>query len=129
MDSKLILAGINPHCGENGLLGSEDKNLVEAIDIIKSKFSIDITGPVAADSVLLSDYKPSNIFIFPFHDQGLGVFKSIHKFSGINITLGLKFLRLSPDHGTAFGIYGMDKANYLGQFFINNFIKRLGQNE
>jgi len=90
----IIFICYNPHCGENGTLGNED---ITINNVIK-KFS-KIKGPVAADSAFIN-VKKNTLFITSYHDQGLIPFKSLNKF-GINFTLGLKYRRLSPAHGTA----------------------------
>ena len=91
---EIIFICYNPHCGENGTLGDEDM----IINRVVKKLSL-IKGPVAADSAFKS-FKKNTLFITTYHDQGLIPFKSLNK-SGINLTLGLKYRRLSPIHGTA----------------------------
>ena len=90
----IIFICYNPHCGENGTLGNEDM----IINKVLKKLSL-IKGPAAADSAFKS-FKKNTLFITTYHDQGLIPFKSLNK-SGINLTLGLKYRRLSPIHGTA----------------------------
>jgi 4-hydroxythreonine-4-phosphate dehydrogenase len=108
---KFTFLGINPHASEGGLIGQEDEILVEAIKILKSKFSaIEFNGPISGDTAY--HLYSGEILVSPFHDQGLTLFKTAFGYSGANITLGLPFLRLSPDHGTAFNLYGQDRANF-----------------
>ena len=111
---KVVFSGINPHAGENGLIGDEDKNISLVIDKLSKSFpNIFFEGPLAADSMHLN--KDSSILkVFAYHDQGLTYFKSQYQFIGANVSLGLPFLRLSVDHGTAFELFGKNQANYMG---------------
>lgn len=113
---KIIFSGINPHAGENGLLGNEDENISLAIKRVKHDFKQkEVIGPLAGDS--LHQYKsPNYLKVFSYHDQGLVYFKGLYGFMGANITLGLPFLRVSVDHGTAFDLFGKNQANYMGSF-------------
>lgn len=113
----IVIAGINPHSGENGLLGNEDQKIIEAIKILKNKYSqLNFIGPVSGDT--LSRYADEKTIIMSmFHDQGLSFFKSLYKTIGINISLGMPFVRLSVDHGTAFDLFGKNQAQYIGCFY------------
>ncbi len=112
--SKFAIAGINPHAGENGLLGSEDQVLATLIQKLKKKNShLEILGPLPGDTLHLKS-RPDTLLIYLYHDQGLCWFKGAHGLIGANITLGLPFIRLSVDHGTAFDLYGKNKADYRG---------------
>ena len=116
--NNVFIAGINPHAGENGLIGSEDTNIQNAITRLKEKFkNHHFHGPLPGDTMNFSHKNNSDLFIYPFHDQGLGVFKSLKKTYGINFTLGLPYIRLSVDHGTAFSLYGKNCANYSGALY------------
>lgn len=108
------VAGINPHAGENGLMGSEDQELKKLLDKLqKDHLSLTINGPLPGDTLHMKS-RPDNLLIYLFHDQGLTWFKGLHGLIGANITLGLPFIRLSVDHGTAFDLYGKNKADYRG---------------
>lgn len=114
LPKKIIFAGINPHCGENGLIGIEDESIEDSIPFLKEDYpNIEFVGPKSADT-LHSNQDDDTVFVYAYHDQGLPVFKSQTGFNGLNITLGLPFLRISPDHGTAFEIFDKDCANYMG---------------
>ena len=106
----VYLAGVNPHAGENGLLGIEESLFSTLPSYIK--------GPLPADSIhlYLKEKKPQ-VFIFNYHDQALTLFKSRYGIMGSNITFGLPFLRLSVDHGTAFNLYGKNKADPTGCYY------------
>lgn len=117
----VIFAGLNPHAGENGLLGKEESLFFnEAIIELKKKFPlINFSNPLAADSIHKYTCNKS-LKVFCYHDQGLVYFKSKYNFIGANITLGLPFQRISVDHGTAFDLYLKNKANYMGCYTILN---------
>lgn len=94
------LLGLNPHNAEFRKNSEEVKVILPAIKRLK-KEGIKILGPFVADTIFIKDYKNYDIIVGMYHDQVLAPFKSIFKFDAINITLGLKYLRLSPDHGVA----------------------------
>ncbi|OUR92965.1 hypothetical protein A9Q84_20875 [Halobacteriovorax marinus] len=116
---EIIFSGINPHCGEGGLLGHEDQVIDEAIIELKKEFKINFLGPVSGDTLHFHNNNlKKQLKVYMFHDQGLPVFKDKFKTIGLNITLGLPFLRMSVDHGTAFDLYGKDKADYSGCYYM-----------
>ena len=107
-----LTAGLNPHAGENGLLGTEEE--MEIIPAIKEaqREGINISGPYPPDVVFRKCLNKSDkISIALYHDQGCIPFKLESFESGVNVTLGLPFIRTSPDHGTAYDIAGKGKAN------------------
>lgn len=122
---RVIFSGINPHNGEDGLMGDEEKHIFSAITSLKKSFRhIEFLGPYPGDTLIFNDLKNTDLVIFSAHDQGLGIFKQQSGLLGINITYGLPFLRISPDHGTAFDLYLKNKANYYGcLYLLENFIK------
>jgi len=97
---KIVFLGINPHLNELDKNSEERKILIPVIKKLR-KNKININGPVSVDQIFLSKKFDFNILVGMYHDQVLGPFKTLFKFDAINITLGLKFLRVSPDHGTA----------------------------
>ncbi len=106
-----LISGLNPHSGENGFLGIEERDeIIPAIENLKSE--IDIKGIFPPDVVFLKakDIKDS-VVISWYHDQGLIPFKLLNIHSGVNITLGLPYIRTSPDHGTAYDIAGKGIAD------------------
>ena len=111
-DFRIAVCGINPHAGENGLLGMEDELKVSPAVQKFQKEGYCVEGPLPADSVF---YKASrgeyDIVIAMYHDQGLAPFKLLHFMDGVNVTLGLPVIRTSPDHGTAFDIAGKGIAD------------------
>ncbi len=131
--NRYLVAGLNPHAGENGLIGQEDKRVSQAVKRVSDKAKIDITGPYPGDTMLNERKDPQDVMVYLFHDQGLGLFKGLQGFIGSNITLGLTYPRLSPDHGTSFGLFGKNSADYRGcQFSLKQSLQILrtlyGQN-
>tara|TARA_X000000950_G_C13828458_1_gene625044 strand:+ start:131 stop:1057 length:927 start_codon:yes stop_codon:yes gene_type:complete len=111
------LTGINPHAGEYGEIGHEDRIINEIINNYKFN-NFKIKGPLPADSLFNNNIKSNKaIDFFMYHDQALTSFKSRNKLIGINITLGLPFIRLSVDHGTAPNLYNKDLASPIGCYY------------
>lgn len=111
---RILISGLNPHAGENGMLGSEDQRVTDAIKRLRSKTKFDVSGPYPGDTMLLEQMSQQDLLVYLFHDQGLGVFKGLQGFIGSNITLGLPYPRVSPDHGTSFSLFGKNLADYRG---------------
>ena len=109
---KIGVAGLNPHAGESGLLGGEERRIITpAIRSAKRK-GLNVTGPWPADTLFHKAYLGEfDAVVAMYHDQGLAPLKMIAFDSGVNLTLGLPFVRTSPDHGTAFDIAGKGIAN------------------
>ncbi len=109
---RFLVSGLNPHAGEEGLLGSEEINeILPAIQTAQKK-GLSISGPFPPDIVFRNALnQPDIIVIALYHDQGLIPFKLEVFDQGVNVTLGLPFIRTSPDHGTAFDIAGKGIAN------------------
>ena len=107
-----LVSGLNPHAGEEGLLGSEEiEEILPALKVAQNK-GMRISGPFPPDVVFRNAInQPDSIVIALYHDQGLIPFKLLSFEKGVNITLGLPFVRTSPDHGTAFDIAGKGIAN------------------
>jgi 4-hydroxythreonine-4-phosphate dehydrogenase len=108
----IALAGINPHAGENGLLGKEEQEiLIPAMKKLKEK-GFPVHGPVPADTVFRAALQGRyDAVIAMYHDQGFGPMKTLDLAHGVNCTLGIPFVRTSPDHGTAFDIAGKGMAD------------------
>ena len=109
---KIAVLGINPHTGDNGVIGSEDDDVMRpTLKKIKESGKL-IFGPYAADSFFGSDnYKSFDAIIASYHDQGLIPFKTLSFGQGVNFTAGLNRVRTSPDHGTAYEIAGKGVAD------------------
>ncbi|UZK69971.1 4-hydroxythreonine-4-phosphate dehydrogenase PdxA [Sphingomonas sp. S1-29] len=108
---RLAFAGLNPHAGEDGALGTEEIEIITpAIELLRAE-GIDAVGPLAADTMFHARARAGyDAAICCYHDQALIPLKTLHFDEGVNITLGLPIVRTSPDHGTAFGIAGKDCA-------------------
>jgi 4-hydroxythreonine-4-phosphate dehydrogenase len=109
---RLAVAGLNPHAGEQGALGDEDLTVVgAAIERLKAE-GIDARGPLPADSLFHRAARASyDVALAMYHDQALIPIKTLAFDHAVNVTLGLPFVRTSPDHGTAFDIAGTGRAN------------------
>lgn len=109
---KVAVLGLNPHCGDNGVIGNEDDKLIRpTLAKIKESGKL-VFGPYAADGFFGSEnYKKFDGVLAMYHDQGLVAFKTLAFGQGVNFTAGLSEIRTSPDHGTAFEIAGKGTAN------------------
>lgn len=107
---RIAVLGLNPHAGEGGLMGDEDRNI-----ILPACKELEALGPLPGDSVF-QDYKKYDAIIAMYHDQGLAPFKALAK-DGVNITIGLPIIRTSPIHGTA-----CDLVGDLGKVNCNSFM-------
>jgi 4-hydroxythreonine-4-phosphate dehydrogenase len=109
---RLALAGLNPHAGEGGAMGREEIEIIApAIEELRRE-GIDVVGPLPADTMFhAAARKKYDAALTMYHDQGLIPIKTLAFDEGVNVTLGLPFIRTSPDHGTAFDIAGTGRAN------------------
>lgn len=110
---KIAVLGLNPHCGDGGVIGSEDDTLLKpTLKKIFDKGTL-VFGPFSADSFFGSNhYEKYDAIIAAYHDQGLIPFKTLSFGRGVNYTAGLNKIRTSPDHGTAFDIAGKNQADF-----------------
>lgn len=109
---RIAVCGLNPHAGEDGLLGDEDQRLIEPAIRIAQSNGIDATGPYPADTVFLAALKGKfDLVVAMYHDQGLIPVKLLARDRAVNMTVGLPVVRTSPDHGTAFDIAGKNQAD------------------
>jgi len=110
-NASIIVTGLNPHCESNYKDSEENRIIKPAINSLKKNYS-KISGPHAADSAFIkNNLKGVDVVVGMYHDQVLGPIKSIHNFDAINITLGLPFFRISPDHGPNNKMIGKNKSN------------------
>lgn len=126
--SRVGVCGLNPHAGESGNLGTEDQELISpAIEALQA-YGMDVHGPLPADTLfhlaLRGDY---DAVVAMYHDQGLGPLKMVAFDQGVNWTLGLPFVRTSPDHGTAYDLAGRGKANPSSMLAAIRLAQRLAQ--
>ena len=101
---RIAVLGINPHCGDQGVIGNEEERIIHPVVQKLYKEGILVFGTYSADSFFVSDYKHFDGVIAPYHDQGLIPFKMMSFGKGVNFTAGLSKIRTSPDHGTAYAI-------------------------
>jgi 4-hydroxythreonine-4-phosphate dehydrogenase len=120
---KIGILGLNPHNAELRNNSEEKKIIMPAILKLKKK-GISVKGPLVADTIFINDYKKYDIIVGMFHDQVLIPFKTLYKFDAINITLGLKYLRVSPDHGIAKNLIGTNKADATSLLKCINFVNK-----
>jgi 4-hydroxythreonine-4-phosphate dehydrogenase len=109
---RLAIAGLNPHAGEDGLLGDEEIRVIRpAIDRL-AELGIAVRGPLPADTLFHAAARRTyDTALCMYHDQALVAIKTLAFDEAVNVTLGLPFVRTSPDHGTAFDIAGTGRAN------------------
>jgi 4-hydroxythreonine-4-phosphate dehydrogenase len=103
---------LNPHAGEGGELGDEEKLTIGPAVLAMQRQQLDVVGPMSADTLFYRAYKGDfDAVVAMYHDQGLAPLKMVAFESGVNWTLGLPFIRTSPDHGTAYDIAGRGVAD------------------
>ncbi len=109
---RIAVAGLNPHAGEGGAMGSQEQEWISQLIRDVAAEGIDVTGPWPADTLFHKAAREKyDVAIAMYHDQALIPIKTLDFDKGVNVTLGLPFVRTSPDHGTAFDIAGQGKAN------------------
>lgn len=109
---RIAVAGLNPHAGEGGAMGEEELNWMNATIADLQAEGLDLTGPMSADTMFHARARAGyDAAVCAYHDQALIPIKTIGFDEGVNVTLGLPFIRTSPDHGTAFDIAGKGLAN------------------
>lgn len=110
----IALLGLNPHAGENGLIGTEEKTLLQPLLKWAKAQKIPTVGPLPPDTAFNKELQPKfSVYLGLYHDQALIPFKAVHGFmDGVHITLGLDLVRTSVDHGTAKDLVGKNKAHY-----------------
>ena len=121
---KIALLGLNPHCETIDKFNEDEKILKPAIKYISSK-KIDVTGPYSADTAFLKkNRKNFDVIVGMYHDQVLTPIKTIFEYDAINITLGLPFIRISPDHGPNQKMLGQNKSNPLSLVRAIEFLEK-----
>jgi 4-hydroxythreonine-4-phosphate dehydrogenase len=110
--ARVAVCGLNPHCGEGGEFGDEEPRIVEPAIAALCQRGFDVVGPISGDTVFHHALQGEfDAVVAMYHDQGLAPLKTVAFDTGINWTLGLPFIRTSPDHGTAYNIAGQGIAN------------------
>ena len=109
---RIAVCGLNPHAGENGIIGDEDERVIAAAIDVARQQGVHVTGPCPGDTIFISAASGNyDLVVAMYHDQGLIPVKLLGWNQAINVTLGLPIVRTSPDHGTAFDIAGRNKAD------------------
>ncbi|KPJ79353.1 MAG: hypothetical protein AMS19_11355 [Gemmatimonas sp. SG8_23] len=123
------LCALNPHASDGGLFGDEESRVFEPAGRDARERGIDVRGPLPADTVFSRALTGTfDAVVAPYHDVGMAAFKTVSFGSGVNVTLGLPFVRTSPDHGTAFDIAGTGTADASSMLEALNLASRLAEN-
>ena len=129
-NARIAVAGLNPHAGEGGLLGDEERRIIGPAVKRAAHRGIDASGPYSADTLFYrAAHGEFDAVVAMYHDQGLAPFKLIAFDDGVNLTLGLPFIRTSPDHGTAPDIAGKGIARPDGMIAAINMAAQLATNK
>jgi len=111
-EPRIAVCGLNPHAGENGMLGKEDGAIIQPLVEKLCREGLKITGPLPGDTAFHRHLKGEfDGVVAMYHDQGLGPLKTVDFSEAANLTLGLRFVRTSPDHGTAYDLAGTHQAD------------------
>ena len=128
--AKIAVCGLNPHAGEGGEFGDEEIKTITPTVLAAKKRGVDVVGPLSGDTVfyyaLRGDF---DAVVAMYHDQGLAPLKAVAFDTGVNWTLGLPFIRTSPDHGTAYDIAGKGIANPSSMIAAIRLAKQLAGNQ
>ncbi len=126
--ARIAVCGLNPHAGEGGQMGDEEQTIIGPAVLAAQRRRLDVLGPLSGDTVfhhaLRGDY---DAVVAMYHDQGLAPLKAVAFDTGVNWTLGLPFIRTSPDHGTAYDIAGQGIANPSSMIAAIRLAKQLAQ--
>ena len=122
---EIAVLGLNPHCESNDFVSEEKKEIIPAIKYLLKK-KINVSGPYAADTFFLEkNINKFDVVIGMYHDQVLTPVKTLFKFNAINITLGLPFIRITPDHGPNFEMIGKNKSDPSSIIYALNFLENV----
>jgi 4-hydroxythreonine-4-phosphate dehydrogenase len=126
--ARIAVCGLNPHAGEGGELGDEEEKVIGPAVLAAQRRNLDVSGPWSADTLFHSAYKGEHdVVVAMYHDQGLAPLKMVAFETGVNWTLGLPFIRTSPDHGTAYNISGQGIANPSSMIAAIRLAQKLAQ--
>ena len=126
---RISVAGLNPHAGENGMMGTEDIEVIQPVVARLADEGMALQGPLAADSMFHAEARATyDAAVCMFHDQALIPVKTIGMAETVNVTLGLPFVRTSPGHGTAFDIAGQNRASERSLVEALKLARRLAEN-
>lgn len=122
---KIALLGLNPHCETTDLISEEKKEIIPAIKYLVKK-KINVNGPFSADTFFLSkNIKKFDVVIGMYHDQVLTPIKTLFKFNAINVTIGLPFIKVTPDHGPNHEMLGKNKSDPSSIFYAFKFLNKV----
>ena len=125
INPKIAVTGLNPHCESFDKDNKEKKEIIPAIKYLK-KIRIDVEGPYSPDTIFLKENtKKFDVIVGMYHDQVLGPMKTLYGFKAINITIGLPFIRISPDHGPNIQMLGKNKSDPTSVFYAFNFLNKI----
>jgi 4-hydroxythreonine-4-phosphate dehydrogenase len=128
--AKIAVTGLNPHAGEGGEFGDEEIKIIAPAVLAAQKRGFDVVGPLSGDTVFHYALEGNfDVVVAMYHDQGLAPLKTVAFDSGVNWTLGLPFIRTSPDHGTAYDIAGKGIANPSSMIAAIRLAKQLARNK
>lgn len=121
----IALLGLNPHCETTDKISEEEKEIIPAISYLKKR-KIKVNGPYSADTFFLKkNIKKFDVVVGMYHDQVLTPIKTLFKFEAINITIGLPFIKVTPDHGPNNEMIGMNKSDPSSIIYALNFLNRI----
>ncbi len=128
--ARVAVCGLNPHAGEGGEMGTEEETTITPAVRAAHRRGIDVVGPLSADALFYHAFKGDyDAVVAMYHDQGLVPLKMIGFETGVNWTLGLPFIRTSPDHGTAYDIAGQGRANPSSMLAAIRLAKQLARDK
>jgi 4-hydroxythreonine-4-phosphate dehydrogenase len=128
-DPRLCLCALNPHASDDGLFGDEEDRIYQPALARLVDAGVRVSGPLPADSVFRRALDEEfDAVVAPYHDVGMAAFKTVTFGSGVNVTLGLPFVRTSPDHGTAFDVAGTGRANSESMLMALRLAVQLAEN-
>ncbi len=121
----IAILGLNPHCETTDLIGEEEKEIIPAIKYLKKK-KIKVSGPFSADTFfLVKNMKKFDIVLGMYHDQVLTPIKTLFNFNAINITIGLPFIKVTPDHGPNYKMIGKNTSDPSSIFYAFSFLDKI----
>ena len=124
-ESKVAVLGLNPHCETTDKFSEEDKIIKPSINYLKKR-GLNISGPFSADTFFIKkNLIKYNVVLGMYHDQVLTPMKTLFNFDAINITLGLPFIRISPDHGPNSEMAGKNKSDPSSFFYAMKFAEKI----
>ena len=122
---KIAVLGLNPHCETTDKVSEEKKQIIPAINYLKKR-NINIVGPFSADTFFIEkNIKKFDVVVGMYHDQVLTPIKTLFNFNAINITIGLPFIKVTPDHGPNYEMIGKNKSDPSSIFYAFKFLNKI----